>query len=63
MFTESNNIYKKGTAVQESIGMVHGISLFNINGLGIPFSNKWKRVAVNVSVSYTHLTLPTNREV
>jgi hypothetical protein len=49
MFTESNKIYNATTSVQESIAMVHGISLFRINELDIPFSSKWKRIAINVS--------------
>jgi hypothetical protein len=47
MFEESNNIYKKLNDQQREISKE--ISLHRINGLDIPFSKNWKRIAVNLS--------------
>jgi hypothetical protein len=47
MFEQSNAIYRNLTNQQKE--MAKDISLHNINGLDIPFSKNWKRIAINLS--------------
>lgn len=47
MFEYSNKIYSQITEQQKD--MASDMALHNINGLDIPFSKKWKKIAVNLS--------------
>lgn len=49
MFEDSNAIYTKLNDIEQTIADAHEIQLFRINGLDIPFSNKWKKVGINLS--------------
>ena len=51
MFEFNNNLYKKlTTQFQEMYGIdAPNLEFYQINGLDIPFSSFWKRIAINLS--------------
>lgn len=48
-FKESNAIYQNLDQEQERFKKDNGIEFFRINGLDIPFSSRWRKIAVNLS--------------
>lgn len=45
----SNNIYRNLNDLEKKLSNQFEISLFNYSGLDIPFSSKWKKIAINLS--------------
>lgn len=49
MFEDSNSIYKRLDGIESDLWKKMEVQLFRINGLDLPFSPKWKKIAVNLS--------------